>query len=65
MSERCKTYHKKIDSGIWLSPQFADEKVLLFCSDRCKKQYIKKKIMRIKSQYPRYYDKIMRVKSKV
>jgi len=60
MSERCKTCHKEFDSGIWISPQFADEKVLLFCSDKCKKEYIEKKLNRIKSGYPGYYKKLIK-----
>ncbi len=60
MRESCKTCKKKFDSGIWISPQFADEGVLLFCSDKCKKEHLKKKLNRIKIEYPRYYDKIMK-----
>ncbi len=59
MSELCKTCHKKFDSGIWMSPQFADEKVLLFCNEKCKKEYIKMKLERIKVSYPKYYNKII------
>jgi len=58
MSETCKTCRKKIDSGIWISPQFRDEKVLLFCSYTCKKRYIQNKLHRIKTQYPDYYNRI-------
>ena len=46
MAEKCKTCCKEIDSGIWLAPQFADEKVLLFCCEKCKKEYKKKKLGR-------------------
>jgi len=60
MSEICKTCRKEFDYGIWLSPQFPDEKVLLFCSDKCKKEYITMKLQRIKVNYPAYYKKIMR-----
>lgn len=60
MSETCKTCKKKVASGIWMSPQFIDEKVLLFCSDKCKKEYIKMKLERIKVEYPKYYDKLMK-----
>lgn len=59
MTEICKTCHKEFDSGIWISPQFKDERVLLFCSDKCKKGYIEKKLNKIKVEYPKYYDKIM------
>ena len=60
MSEKCKTCHKEFESGIWMSPQFKDEKVLLFCSDKCKKKYVKMKLERIKVNYPGYYKMIMR-----
>ena len=60
MTEMCKTCKKKVDSGIFISSQFYDEKVLLFCSDECKEKYIKAKIERIKVGYPKYYDKIMK-----
>lgn len=59
MGEICKTCRKEFDSGIWMSPQFKDEKVLLFCSDKCKKKYIKKKLERIKVEYPNYYKKLV------
>jgi len=57
MSEICKTCRKKFNSGIWLSPQFKDEKVLLFCSDKCKNRYLKMKLRRIKVNYPKYHSK--------
>jgi len=60
MSEKCKTCKKEFDSGIWIAPQFIDEKVLLFCSNKCKKDYIKAKLNRIKWNYPDYYNKIMK-----
>ncbi len=60
MSEICKTCEKGFDSGIWISPQFRDEKVLLFCSNKCKNEYLKMKLERIKTEYPEYYDKIMK-----
>lgn len=59
MSEICKTCREKFDFGIWMSPQFKDERVLLFCSDKCKNEYIKAKLERIRVNYPRYYKKIM------
>jgi ribosomal protein L24E len=62
MTETCKTCKKKVDSGIFMSPQFVDEKVLLFCSNECKEKYIKAKLERIKVEYPKYYDKIMKSK---
>jgi len=64
MSETCKTCKKKFNCGIWLSPQFKDEKVLLFCSEKCKKKYLKMKLNRIKVSYPKYYEKLMRLKNK-
>jgi ribosomal protein L24E len=60
LNEKCKTCKKEAKSGIWMSTQFANEKVLLFCSDKCKNKYIKMKLERIKVSYPRYYDKIMK-----
>jgi len=62
MSETCKTCKKDFDSGIWLVPQFADEKVLLFCSEKCKKEYLKMKLERVKSEYPNYYEKLKKSK---
>lgn len=58
MSENCKTCRNKFDSGIWLSPQFREEKVLLFCSDKCKKEYLKMKLRKIRTEYPKYYEKL-------
>jgi ribosomal protein L24E len=58
MSEKCKNCEKEFDSGIWLAPQFNDEKVLLFCSDKCKKIYLKRKLRGIKDEYPKYYERI-------
>lgn len=60
MSEKCKTCRKEFDFGIWMSPQFIDEGVLLFCSEKCKFEYIKMKLNRIKGNYPSYYEKIMK-----
>src|SRR3989339_712928 len=57
MSEKCITCKREFKSGIWLSPQFADEKVLLFCSEKCKKEYLKIKLERIETEYPQYYEK--------
>ena len=64
MSEKCKTCERQFDSGIWLAPQFADEKVLLFCSEKCKEGYIKMKLKKIKVEYPKYYDRLVRAKDK-
>jgi ribosomal protein L24E len=60
MTKKCKFCGKEVDSGIWISPQFKDEKVLLFCSDRCKNKYIKAKLKRIKIEYPKYYSKLIK-----
>ncbi len=59
MSEICKTCRKGFDSGIWIAPQFREERALLFCSEKCKKKYIKMKLKRIKFNYPKYYNKIV------
>ena len=58
MTERCKTCRKDFDSGIWMSPQFKDKRILLFCSEKCKNEYIDMKLRRIKVNYPSYYKKI-------
>ena len=58
MGETCKTCRKEFDSGIWISPQFNDEKVLLFCSDKCKREYIEMKLRRIKVKDPKIHTKI-------
>jgi len=55
---KCKNYRNSFNEGIWLASQFADEKVLLFCSEKCKKDYLKKKLRRIREEYPSYYNKI-------
>ncbi len=60
MSETCKICHEKFNSGIWMSPQFKNEVVLLFCSDKCKNKYIQMKLERIKVKYPKYYCRLMR-----
>jgi len=59
MGETCTSCRKEFDSGIWLSPQFREEKVLLFCSEKCKENYLKLKLRRIKVNYPNYYEKII------
>ena len=58
MGNTCKNCKNEFDSGIWISPQFKDEKVLLFCSDKCKDEYIKMKLRRIGEEYPKYYGKL-------
>jgi len=64
MSEICKACKEEFESGIWMCPQFNDEKVLLFCSQKCKNAYIKMKLRRIKSNYPKYYKKLINKKIK-
>jgi ribosomal protein L24E len=59
MSEICKTCREEFNSGIWVSPQLRDERLLLFCSNKCKERYIKMKLKRIKINYPNYYNKII------
>ena len=56
----CKNCKNKYVSGIWLAPQFPDEKVLLFCCEKCKQDYLEAKLSRIKQEYPRYYKNIMK-----
>ena len=58
MTETCKTCRREFDSGMWISPQFKDERVLLFCSEKCKNEYIDVKLRWIKVNYPNYYKKI-------
>jgi len=62
MNEKCITCKREFKSGTWLSPQFADERVLLFCSEKCKKEYLKIKLERIKIEYPKYYEKLKKSK---
>lgn len=57
-TEKCKNCEKQFESGIWLAPEFKDEKVLLFCSEKCKKEYLRMKLRRIKMKYPNHYEKI-------
>jgi ribosomal protein L24E len=60
MSETCKICKGNFLSGIWIAPQFVDEKVLLFCSEKCKTNYVDMKLMKIKSNYPRFHEKIVK-----
>ena len=64
MSDICKTCRKEFNSGIWVSPQFRDEKVLLFCSEKCKNKYLKMKLDRIKVSYSAYYNKLKKKNGK-
>lgn len=56
--ESCKFCKEKCQSGIWLSPQFANEKTLLFCSKECQEKYIKEKFEKIKVNYPSFYENV-------
>lgn len=58
MTETCKNCKNTFYSGIWMSPQFSDEKVLLFCSEKCRDEYIKIRLNRIKIEYPKYYRRL-------
>ena len=58
VSEKCRLCHKECFTGIWLSPQFKDEKVLLFCSVLCKDKYVSMKLERIRINYPKFSDKV-------
>ena len=60
--EKCKLCRKECSAGIWLSPQYKSEKVLLFCSTNCRDKYISSKMERIKINYPTFYDKIIKSK---
>jgi hypothetical protein len=57
ISKKCKFCCKECTLGIWISPQFIDEKVLLFCSVTCKDKYISTKLDKIKINYPKFYEK--------
>ncbi len=59
MKIKCKICKNEFKSGIWLAPEYADEGVLLFCSEKCKDEYIKAKLRKIKSGYPDYYKKLI------
>lgn len=56
--ERCKFCGEDISQGIWISSQFANEKVYLFCSDKCMKEFLIKKLEKIRVEYPGYYKKL-------
>lgn len=64
LSEKCKNCEEMHSSGVWISPEFAGNKVLLFCSQECKKEYLRRKLHGIKNQYPKYYEKIKKNKVK-
>ena len=54
----CKTCKNKFNSGVWLASKFSNERVILFCSEKCKIKYLKTNLRRIKEEYPHYYQKI-------
>jgi len=60
--EKCKFCRKECSAGIWLSPQYKSEKVLLFCSSECKNKHLSTKMERIKVNYPKFYDKLIKSK---
>jgi hypothetical protein len=62
MNEHCKTCKKECAEGIWLSSQFNNEKVLLFCREECKEKYLLTKLERIKVNYPAYSEKLKKSK---
>ncbi|MFH1276732.1 MAG: hypothetical protein ABIH82_06490 [Candidatus Woesearchaeota archaeon] len=62
MSETCKTCKEQFDSGVWKAPQFNNEKVLLFCTEKCRNKYLNMKLERIKVEYPGYYQKLLKKK---
>ena len=64
MGEKCKQCRERFNSGIWLTPDFENEKNLLFCSEKCRNAYIKGKLERIKVNYHGYYEKLLRKKGK-
>jgi len=58
---KCKNCQNEASSGIWVESQFKGNSPLLFCSEKCKKEFVKMKLERIKVNYPRYYEKVMKV----
>lgn len=58
----CGNCKNNVNSGIWMNSQFRDCPVWYFCSKKCKNEFVKKKISRIKTNYPKYYEKVMKAK---
>lgn len=54
----CLECKNKKSSGIWIESKFKESPILIFCSEKCKKYYLKRKIDKIKTGYPKYYEKI-------
>lgn len=57
---KCTECKQEISSGIWVESKFKDSSLLLFCTEKCKKEYIRRKIEKIKTGYPEYYKKEMK-----
>jgi hypothetical protein len=64
MTNNCKFCDKEIVRGIFVSPQFPNEKTWLFCNETCKRKFLKMKIKRINLEYPKYFEKIKSGKDK-
>ena len=60
--EKCIFCRKECSAGIWRSPQYKSEKVLLSCSADCRDKYLLMKMERIKVNYPKFYDKLIKSK---
>jgi ribosomal protein L24E len=60
MPEKCKKCKKEIESGIWESSKFKEQRIYLFCSEKCRDEFIKARLEKIKIEYPDYYQKIMK-----
>lgn len=56
----CLQCKKKNSSGIWIESKFKENPILIFCSEKCKNEYLKRKIDKIKIEYPKYYEKIIK-----
>lgn len=55
----CLECKKKNSFGIWIESKFKENPILIFCSEKCKNDYLKRKIDKIKTEYPKYYNKIL------
>jgi len=64
MSKACRNCKKEISSGIWIESKFKDTPIYIFCSEKCKEEYSKSKLTRIKTEYPKYHEKIMKLSEK-
>jgi len=61
---RCKNCKINALSGIWVESQFKGNSPLLFCSEECKKDFVRMRLNRIKVEYPKYYEKVMKLNKK-